>query len=134
MEELDKLLNEFKQSLIQNKNDSVSNSFQYQITVNGDVYSIAVSFVDYAKYLEHGTYDYRIDEKDLLKWINISKSLPTPTKLPKGHKRLPGEKKGIQPRHIIADTVDQFQLINKLYGIVGKSLTKSFSDELNKIK
>ena len=126
---LDSLMNEFQNAYASNLRQSghtasgnLANTQQHFITYDNRYYRIYLRLEDYWKYLEYGTKPHFPPVEKIAEWIRIKPVLPRPNA--KG--KLPTQKqlafliarsisiKGTKPTHTLQQTIDEFQLRNKV--------------------
>lgn len=140
---LDKELNIFRQQFAQKLLDkgwttNLAEKMTWDIQDDNLGLSIHIDLPEYAWFLEYGTKDSKPHMpplKAILDWIKVKQILPRPKdgKLPTNVDLAwaiakSAEKKGlggIQPTHIISNTLKETNLIQRVYNIVGEELLKS---------
>ena len=140
---LDSLMNEFQNayaSKLKATNHTASgnlaNTQQHHFVFDGRYYKIYLSLEDYWKYLENGTKPHFPPVEKIAEWIRIKPVLPRPNA--KG--KLPTQKqlafliarsisiKGTKPTHTLQQTIDEFQLRNKVKKLFIESIKKQAVD------
>ena len=141
---LDSLMNEFQNayaSKLQETNHyasgNLANTQQHFITYDNRYYRIYLRLEDYWKYLEYGTKPHFPPVEKIAEWIRIKPVLPRPNA--KG--KLPTQKqlafmiarsisvKGTKPTHTLQQTIDEFQLRNKVKKLFIDAIKKQRIDD-----
>lgn len=140
---LDSLMNEFQyayaSNLIENGHTASGNlalNQKHYFVFDGRYYRIYLQLEDYWKYLEYGTKPHFPPVEKIAEWIRIKPVLPRPNT--KG--KLPTQKQlafmiarkisreGTKPTHTLQQTIDEFQLRNKVKKLFIESIKKQAFD------
>lgn len=139
----DEILTNFKESFkthIENTGHKASGnlgeSMVWNTSIGPNGYVVTIILPEYAKYLEDGTKPHWPNVDAIKKWIKIKPVLPRPMsngKLPTTDQLafLIGRKiskVGTPATHIITNSMNEFQLVNKLY----TALSNIISNEIQK--
>lgn len=115
----------------------LGDSMTWETTIASYGYLITITLPGYAKYLEDGTKPHWPNIDAIKKWIEVKPILPRP--LPNG--KLPTtdqlafligrkiSKVGTPATHIIRDSMNNFQLVNKLYNVLSDAIKNEISKE-----
>ena len=114
---------------------NLGESMEWETSIGPNGYVVTITLPEYAKYLEDGTKPHWPNVDAIKKWITIKPVLPRPLsngKLPTNDQLafLIGRKiskVGTPATHIITNSMNEFQLVNKLY----KALSNIISNEIN---
>ena len=106
-------------------------------------YIITLTLPEYARYVEYGRKPGKFPPVDKIKeWIRVRRILPTPL----ANGKLPTENqlaylisrkislKGTKPTHLLENTMNDFQLIGKIYNKISEELQKTIISEKYSIK
>lgn len=140
---LDSLMNEFQYayaSKLIDTNHTASGNLalnqKHYFVFDGRYYRIYLQLEDYWKYLENGTKPHFPPIEKIAEWIRIKPVLPRPNA--KG--KLPTQKqlafliarsisvKGTKPTHTLQQTINEFQLRNKVKKLFIESIKKQAFD------
>ena len=140
---LDSLMNElqnaYASNLIQSGHTASGNlamNQKHYFVFDGRYYRIYLQLEDYWKYLEYGTKPHFPPVEKIAEWIRIKPVLPRPNA--KG--KLPTQKqlafmiarsisiKGTKPNHTLQQTIDEFQLRNKVKKLFIENIKKQSID------
>ena len=140
---LDSLMNEFQYAyaskLIDTNHTATGNlalNQKHHFVFDGRYYRIYLELEDYWKYLEYGTKPHFPPVEKIAEWIRIKPVLPRPNA--KG--KLPTQNqlafmiarsisiKGTKPTHTLHQTIDEFQLRNKVKKLFIDAVKKQLVD------
>ena len=140
---LDSLMNEFQNAYalkLKSTNHiasgNLANTQQHHFVFDGRYYRIYLSLEDYWKYLEYGTKPHFPPVEKIAEWIRIKPVLPRPS----ANGKLPTQKqlafliarsisiKGTKPIHTLQQTIDEFQLRNKVKKLFIERIKKQAFD------
>lgn len=140
---LDSLMDEFQYayaSKLIDTNHTASGNLalnqKHYFVFDGRYYRIYLQLEDYWKYLEYGTKPHFPPVEKIAEWIRIKPVLPRPNE--KG--KLPTQKqlafmiarsisiKGTKPTHTLQQTINEFQLRNKVKKLFIESIKKQAFD------
>ena len=141
---LDSLMNEFQNAYASNLRQSghtasgnLAMNQNHYFVFDGRYYKIYLQLEDYWKYLENGTKPHFPPVEKIAEWIRIKPVLPRPNA--KG--KLPTQKqlafliarsisiKGTKPTHTLQQTIDEFQLRNKVKKLFMDAVKKQRIDD-----
>lgn len=140
----DKILNDFKEAYRQhiessghNASGNLANSMTWEVEEGVNRYIITLTLPEYARYVEEGTKPHFPPIDAIKKWIKIKPIMPRPM----SNGKLPTENQlaylisrkisleGTKPTHLLKDTMNDFQLISKLYNKISEELQKTIIKE-----
>ena len=140
---LDSLMNEFQNAYASKlkatnhiASGNLANTQQHYFVFDRRYYKIYLRLEDYWKYLENGTKPHFPPVEKIAEWIRIKPVLPRPNA--KG--KLPTQKqlafmiarsisiKGTKPTHTLQQTIDEFQLRNKVKKLFIDAVKKQLVD------
>ena len=141
---LDSLMNEFQNAYASKlkatnhiASGNLSMNQKHHFVFDGRYYKIYLQLEDYWKYLENGTKPHFPPVEKIAEWIRIKPVLPRPNA--KG--KLPTQKqlafliarsisiKGTKPTHTLQQTIDEFQLRNKVKKLFIDAIKKQRIDD-----
>lgn len=123
-----------------NASGNLGNLMTFETKIGKNGYVITLTLPGYAICLENGTKPHWPNVDAIKKWIDIKRIIPRP--LPSG--KLPTKnqlayligrkisKVGTPPTHLIENTMNDFQLINKLYNRIAESLSDEIKETIKK--
>ena len=145
----DNILRDFKEAYKQhiessghNASGNLANSMTWDVEENGNHYIITLTLPEYARYVEEGTKPHWPPIDSIKKWIRIKPVMPRPL----ANGKLPTENqlaylisrkislKGTKPTHLLENTINDFQLIGKIYNKISEELQKTIISEKYSIK
>lgn len=146
MNQFDDVLKGFKEAFKQrilNENHNASgnlmNSMMWEVNESGNHYIITITLPEYAMYLENGTKPHFPNLDAIKSWIQVKHIVPRANngKVPTTNQLayLIGRKiakEGTKPTHLIENTMNDFQLINKLYDVLAQTIQDEIKETLNK--
>lgn len=117
------------------------NSLHTTIEVEGQVFTVLLHSEDYLKWVDEGRRPGKFPPVDKIRqWIRVKPVMPYPDK----HGRLPSEnslayligrsiaENGIEPTHIIDETVDSYQLERRVREAIMAEMERLVEDLINK--
>lgn len=119
-----------------NASNDLKNSIRGIVQQNGKFIVISIELEDYWKYVEYGTKPHFPPLSAIKRWISVKPVLPRP--LPSG--KLPTEnqlsyliarkisKVGTKPQPFLKTTINDFNLIGKVYNEVTELINKQIKD------
>lgn len=122
-----------------NSSGQLSKSIKSIVKQNGKWIEISISLDDYWKYVEYGTKPHFPPIEAIRKWIRVKPILPKPLQ----NGKLPTEnqlafliarkisKVGTRPQPFFTKSIEQFDLINKVYDVVIKSIEEQINNEID---
>lgn len=124
------IVNSYKDKLEESRaSGDLINSVQYQITHNGDKYTVSLSLEDYWYWVENGRSAGKFPPiQNILKWVREKGIIPQPYQIPSGKYVIPTENQlafligrsiaenGTEGKHSLEKTIEEIQddLINEL--------------------
>jgi hypothetical protein len=142
---VNKVVSEFvaslKHILKENKIDAsgaLSKSIKGNVKLNGKWIEISVSMEDYWKYIENGTSPHFPPVDKIKQWIKVKPVLPRAIngKIPTTEQLAfliarKISKFGTKPKPFFEPTIEQFNLVNKLYEIVSEEIDKQIQNDID---
>ena len=140
---LDSLMNEFQNAYASNLKETnhyasgnLALNQKHYFVFDGRYYRIYLQLEDYWKYLEYGTKPHFPPVEKIAEWIRIKPVLPRPNakgKLPTQNQLAfliarSISKKGTKPTHTLQQTIDEFQLRNKVKKLFMDAVKKQAFD------
>lgn len=137
----DEFVQLLRQTLASNGTNSsghLSNSIKSIVKQQGKWIEISISLDDYWKYVEYGTKPHFPPIEAIRKWIRVKPILPKPLQ----NGKLPTEnqlafliarkisKVGTRPQPFFEKSIEQFDLINKVYDVVASEIEKQINKEI----
>lgn len=145
----DNILRDFKEAYKQHIEDSghnasgnLANSMTWDVEEGVNRYIITLTLPEYAKYVEEGIKPHFPPIDAIKQWIRIKPVMPRPL----ANGKLPTENQlaylisrkisleGTKPTHLLENTMNDFQLIGKIYNKISEELQKTIISEKYSIK